>query len=418
MRRYSIFSLARNAMSYHETWSEAWRSPDPKPEYDAIVIGGGGHGLATAYYLAKEHGLTNIAVVERGWLGSGNVARNTTIIRSNYLHEDSAFLYDMALRLWPGLSADLNFNVMFSPRGLINLAHNAAGLTELRRRVTALRLLGIESEMLSVEEIKRRVPALNCSPKAPNPVLGGSWQADAGIARHDAVAWGFARAADARGVDIIQHCEVTGIRRDGGHVVGIDTTRGPIRSRKVGIVTAGHSGVVAGMAGLRLPIQSHTMQSCVSEPIKPVFNTVVMSPALVSLNQSDKGELVIGMGTEEYVGYSQRGSIPHIEYVMQKFVELYPRFARLKIMRKWGGIVDVSADASPIIGKTPVEGLYLNVGWGTGGFKATPGSGWAFAYTMARGEPHPLVARFGLDRFTSGRVIGEHGASGSLERYK
>jgi sarcosine oxidase subunit beta len=418
MRRYSIFSLARNAVSYHETWSEGWRSPDPKSEYDAVIIGGGGHGLATAYYLAEEHGLTNIAVVERGWLGGGNVARNTTIIRSNYLHEDSAFLYDKALRLWPGLSAALNFNVMFSPRGLINLAHSASGLIELRRRVASLRLLGIEAAMLPVEEIRRRVPALDCSPTAPNLVLGGSWQGDAGIARHDAVAWGFARAADARGVDIIQHCEVTGIRRDAGRVTGVETTRGFIRARKVGIVTAGHSGVVAAMAGFRLPIESHTMQACVSEPIKPVLDTVVMSPALVSINQSDKGEIVIGMGTEEYNGYSQRGSIPHIEYVIQKFVELYPCFARLKMLRKWGGIVDVSADASPIVGKAPIEGLYLNVGWGTGGFKATPGSGWVFAHTIARDEPHPLVARFGLDRFASGRVIGEHGASGSLERYK
>ena len=418
MRRYSIVALARNARTHHEGWVEAWRSPAPKPAYDIVIIGGGGHGLATAFYLAKEHGLTNVAVVERGWLGGGNVARNTTIIRSNYLHDDSAFLYDKALGLWDGLSAELNFNTMFSPRGLINLAHDGHGMVELRRRVAALNLNGIPARMITTAEIKRRMPILDCSPTAANPVLGGSWQAGAGIARHDAVAWGYARAADARGVDIIQNCEVTGIRREGGRVAGVETVRGFIAAKRVGIVAAGHSGPVAAMAGVRLPIEAHTMQAYVSEPLKPLAWTVVMSPALVSLNQSDKGELVFGMGTEEYNSFSQRGSLTHIEYVTQKAIELYPCVSRLKMLRKWGGIVDVSADASAIIGKTPVDGLYLNVGWGTGGFKATPGSGFVFAHLLATGESHPLAAPFGLERFHSGRVIGEHGASGSLQRYK
>lgn len=418
MRRYSIWSLLRNARSYHQDWPEAWRSPEPKPEYDVIIIGAGGHGLATAYYLAKEHGVTNVAVLEKGWLGGGNVARNTTIIRSNYLVPESAFLYDKALQLWPGLSRELNYNVMFSPRGLVNLAHSREGLVELRRRVRALNLSGIESRMLSPEEIKKKVPILDCSPTAPNPVLGGSWQAEAGIARHDAVAWGYARGADARGVDLIQNCEVTGIRREGGRVTGVETVRGPIRATKVAIVTAGHSGVVAGMAGIRLPIQSYTMQAFVSEPMKPVLDTVVMSPALVSISQSDKGELVVGMGTEEYPSYSQRGSLPLIEYVSQKMTELFPCTKRMRMLRKWGGTLDVPLDASPIIGKTPVEDLFLNVGWGTGGFKSIPGSGFVFAHTVATGEPHPLAAPFGLDRFTTGRLISEHGATGSLVSYK
>jgi sarcosine oxidase subunit beta len=322
------------------------------------------------------------------------------------------------MELWPGLSRELNYNVMFSPRGLINLAHSREGLVELRRRVRALNLNGIESSMISPGEIAKKVPILDCTPNAPNPVLGGSWQAKAGIARHDAVAWGYARGADARGVDLIQNCEVTGIRREGGRVTGVETARGTIRAKKVAIVTAGHSGVVAAMAGFRLPITSYTMQAFVSEPMKPVLDTVVMSPALVSVSQSDKGELVIGMGTEEYASYSQRGSLPQIELVAQKMTELYPCTRRIRMLRKWGGIVDVPVDASPIMGKTPVENLFINVGWGTGGFKSIPGSGFVFAHTLATGEPHPLAAPFGLDRFVSGRLISEHGATGSLVRYK
>ena len=417
MRGYSIWSLARNARSYHENWPEAWRSPEPQPAYDVVIIGGGGHGLATAYYLAAEHKVGRIAVLERGWLGGGNVARNTTIIRSNYLNEESAFLYDKSLQLWDRLSQELNYNTMFSPRGLISLAHSPSGMTELRRRVQVLNMLGIESSMLTTEEIARRVPILDCSPTAPNPVLGGTWQGGAGIARHDAVAWGYARAADARGVDIVQNCEVTGIRREGGRVTGVETARGFIAAKKVGMVAAGHSGVVAAMAGLRLPIDSHTMQAYVSEPLKPLMHTVVMSPALVSLSQSDKGELVIGMGSETYNSYTTRGSIAHLEDVTQKFVELYPCISRMRCLRMWGGTVDTTADYSPIIGRTPVEGLYINAGWGTGGFKATPGSGYVFAHTIAEDRPHPLAVGFGLERFHSGRLIGEHGAAGSFSRY-
>ncbi|MGE0094776.1 MAG: sarcosine oxidase subunit beta family protein [Alphaproteobacteria bacterium] len=414
MRRYSIWSLLRNARSYHEDWAEAWRSPEPKPEYDVIIIGAGGHGLATAYYLAKEHGITNVAVVEKGWLGGGNVARNTTIVRSNYLSPESAFLYDKAMELWPGLSRELNYNVMFSPRGLINVAHSREDMIELRRRVRALQLNGIESSMLTTAEIAEKAPILDCSPTAPHPVLGGSWQAKAGIARHDAVAWGYARAADARGVDMIQNCEVTGIRREGGRVTGVETVRGTIRAKKVAIVTAGHSGVVAAMAGFRLPLTAYTMQAFVSEPMKPMLDTVVMSSKLVSVSQSDKGELVIGMSTEPYASYSQRGSLPEIERVAQTMTELYPCTRRVRMLRKWGGTVDVPVDASPIMGKTPVENLFINVGWGTGGFKSIPGSGFVFAHTIATGEPHPLAAPFGLDRFASGRLISEHGATGAL----
>ena len=417
MRRYSIFALARNALRYHRDWQRAWRSPDPKPAYDVIIVGAGGHGLATAYYLAREHGIRDVAVLEKGWLGGGNVGRNTTVIRSNYLLEDSARLYDKSLSLWQDLSQQLNFNVMFSPRGVINLAHDRIGLIQLRRRVAALRGLGIASEMLSPAEIKARVPYLDCSRTAAIPVHGGTLQRRAGIARHDAVAWGFARAADARGVDIIQNCAVTGIRRASGRVTGVETTRGAIAAPKVGLVVAGHSGVLAGMAGFRLPIDSHTMQAAVSEPLKPFLDTVVMSPALVTLSQSDKGELVIGMGAEPYNSYSQRGNLPHIEYVMGRLVELFPALGRVRLMRKWGGTIDISADASPIIGAAPVDGLYINAGWGPGGFKATPGSGWVFAHHLATGRPHALAQGYGLERFATGRLIDEHTASGALERY-
>ena len=418
MAKYSIFSVLRNAVSHHENWQAAWRSPAPKPQYRVVIIGGGGHGLGAAFYLAKEHGITDVAVLEKGWLGGGNTGRNTTIIRSNYLWDESALLYDRSLALWDDLSQQLNFNVMYSPRGVINLAHDRSGLRELTRRVQALRLNGIPMEMLTPAQVKSRVPILDCTPAAPNPIYGASLQRRGGIARHDAVAWGFARAADAHGVDIIQNCEVTAIRRDGGRVVGVETTRGDIKADKVGIVVAGHSGVLAAMAGFRLPIESHAMQACVSEPIKPILDTVVMSPTLVSISQSDKGEIVIGMGSEEYNSYSQRGSLPHIEYISARFVELYPSVSRLRMLRKWGGIVDVCADASPIIGRTPVDGLYINSGWGTGGFKATPGSGWVFAHQIAKDEPHPLAAPFDLERFGAGRLVNEHAASGSLERYK
>ncbi len=411
--RYSIFSLARNALNYHEDWQQVWRSPDPKPEYEVVIVGGGGHGLATAYYLAKEHGITNVAVLEKGWLGGGNTGRNTTIVRSNYLWDESAAIYEHSLKLWEGLSQELNFNVMFSQRGVMNLAHNQHELRELYRRVNAIRLNGIDSEVLDAEQVKAYCPILNTSPTARYPVLGASLQRRGGTARHDAVAWGYARAADARGVDIIQNCEVTGFRISNGRVQGVETTRGAIGAKKVACVTAGHSSVMAALAGFRLPIESHPLQALVSEPVKPILDCVVMSPAVhVYVSQSDKGELVLGAGIDHYNSYAQRGSPIIIENQLNALTELFPIFGRLRMLRQWGGIVDVCPDASPIIGKTPVEGLYFNCGWGTGGFKATPGSGWVFAYTIAQDRPHPLNAPFGLERFVSGYLVDEHGAAG------
>ncbi len=412
MHKYSIFSLARNAMDRHQGWPAAWRSPPPKPAYDVVIIGGGGHGLATAYYLAKEHGITNVAVVEKGWIGGGNTGRNTTIIRSNYLWDESAALYEKSLQLYEGLSQELNYNIMLSQRGVLNLAHTEHDLKEMSRRVHANRLNGIDSEILTPEQVKALVPIISIAPNARYPVLGASLQKRGGVARHDAVAWGFARAADARGVDIIQNCEVTGIRRNGDRVEGVETTRGFIAARKVGVVVAGHASVLAQMAELRLPIDSHPLQALVPEPVKPIHPAVVMSGTVhVYVSQSDRGELVIGAGIDAYTSYAQRGSFHIVESQMGALIELFPIFSRLRMMRQWGGIVDVCPDASPIVAKTPVEGLYLNCGWGTGGFKATPGSGWAFAHTIARDEPHPLNAPFSLDRFTTGALIDEHGAA-------
>jgi sarcosine oxidase subunit beta len=412
MARYSIFALARNALRRHRDWPLAWRSPEPKAAYDAIIVGGGGHGLATAYYVAKRHGITNVAVLEKGWIGGGNTGRNTTIVRSNYLHDESAGIYDHALKLWEGLSQELNFNVMFSARGVINLAHDEHEARELRRRVFANQLAGVDAEWLTPLQLKEFCPILNVDPGMRYPVLGGALQRRAGTARHDAVAWGYARGADGRGVDIIQNCEVTGFDIRDGQVRGVRTTRGEIAAPKVGVVAAGHSSVLAEMAGLRLPIQSHPLQALVSEPVKPVMPTVVMSNAVHAyMSQSDKGELVIGAGIDPYNSYAQRGSLPVIEETIQAVVELFPITSRLKMMRQWAGIVDVCPDASPIIGLTPVEGLYFNCGWGTGGFKATPGSGHVFAHTIARDEPHAINAPFTLDRFHSGTLVAEHGAA-------
>lgn len=413
MKQYSIFSLARNAVSKHQNWSPAWREPEPKSRYDVVIVGGGGHGLATAYYLASEHNITNIAVLEKGWIGGGNTGRNTTIIRSNYLWDEAAHLYEKSLVLWETLSPELNFNVMFSQRGVMNLGHNLQDMRDIYRRSCANRLNGIDSEILSPDEIKRLVPIIDTSPNARYPILGASFQPRGGVARHDAVAWGFARAADSLGVDIIQNCEVTGIHRVGGAVTGLETSRGLIEATKVGVVVAGHASVLAEMAGFRMPIESHPLQALVSEPIKPILHTVVMSNSVhCYISQSDKGELVIGAGIDSYLGYGQRGSVSTVEGAVAGVVELFPIFSRVRMLRHWGGIVDVCPDACPIIGKTPVRGLYFNCGWGTGGFKATPGSGWVFAHTIAQDEPHELNAPFGLDRFVSGALIDEHGAAG------
>jgi len=413
MNRYSIFSLLRNAMGYHQDWQQAWRSPDPKPEYDVLVIGGGGHGLATAYYLAKEHGITNVAVIEKGWLGGGNTGRNTTIIRSNYLWDESAHLYEKSLQLYEGLSQDINYNIMLSQRGVLNLAHSLGDVRDTKRRVYANKLNGIDSEYIGPEEIRELVPIINLDPNIRYPVLGSSLQRRGGTARHDAVAWGLARAADARGVDIIQNCEVTGFDIQNGQVKGVHTTRGDIKAKKVGVVVAGHCSVLSEMAGFRMPIESHPLQAMVSDPVKPIIDVVVMSGAVhCYVSQSDKGELVMGAGIDAHTSYSQRGSMHIVEDQIAAVCELFPLFSRMRLMRQWGGIVDTCPDASPIISKTPVDGLYFNCGWGTGGFKATPGSGWVFAHTIARDEPHPLNAPFALDRFVNGNLIDEHGAAG------
>jgi sarcosine oxidase subunit beta len=410
---YSILSLARHAVGYHQDWQEAWRSPEPRREYDVVIIGGGGHGLATAYYLAKEHGITDIAVLEKGWLGGGNTGRNTTVVRSNYLWDESAHLYEFSLQLWEGLSQELNYNVMFSQRGLVSLAHSQHEMQALRRRVYAIQLNGIDSEFLTPAQLKAWCPIIHVGSDARYPIVGASLQRRGGVARHDAVAWGFARAADARGVDIIQNCEVTGIRVESGRVTGVETTRGAIGAKKVAVAVAGHSGVVCAMAGFRLPVSSHVLQALVSEPIKPVLNTVITSGLVhVYVSQSDKGELVLGAGIDTYNSYSQAGSPPIVENMLNALTDLFPIFSRLRFLRQWGGIVDTCPDASPIVGKTPVENLFLNCGWGTGGFKATPGSGFVFAHTIATGEPHPLAAPFSLDRFSTGYLIDEHGASG------
>jgi sarcosine oxidase subunit beta len=411
--RFSVFSLARNALSGHQSWPEQWRSPEPKASYDAIIVGAGGHGLATAYYMASEHGMRNIAVVEKGWLGGGNTGRNTTIIRSNYLWEESAALYDHAMKLWQNLSQVLNYNVMYSARGVMMLAHNVHDVQVTKRHVHANRLAGVDNEWLTPEQAKEFCPILNISKDIRYPIMGAALQRRGGVARHDAVAWGYARAADTLGVDIIQNCEVTGITRDAsGAVSGIQTTRGAIATKRIGVVAAGHSTVVMEMAGVRMPLESYPLQALVSEPLKPIMPCVVMSNTVHAyMSQSDKGDLVIGAGTDQYVSYSQTGGLHIAAHTLDAICELFPVVRRTRMMRNWGGIVDVTPDRSPILSKTPVPGLFVNCGWGTGGFKATPGSGHVFAHTVATGEPHPIAAPFSLDRFRTGRLIDEAAAA-------
>jgi sarcosine oxidase subunit beta len=389
-----------------------WRNPSPKRHYQVVIVGGGGHGLATAYYLAKNHGITDVAVLERGWLAGGNMARNTTIIRSNYLWDESAGIYEHALKLWEGLEDDLGYPILFSQRGVLNLAHTLQDVQDSMRRVHANRLAGIDAEWLDPQQAKAVCPILNVSPDVRYPVLGATYQPRAGIAKHDYVAWGFARAANALGVDLIQHCEVTGIVVHKGRVTAVETARGRINADTVALSAAGHSSVLAAMVGLRLPIQSHPLQALVSELLEPVHPTVVMSNAVhVYVSQAHKGELVMGAGIDAYNAYTQRGALRVIERQMSAALELFPVFARAHVLRTWGGIVDVTPDASPVVGRTPIDGLFLNCGWGTGGFKATPGVGWCFAHTVAHGEPHPLNAPFTLDRFTTGALVDEHGAA-------
>ena len=410
-KKYSIFSIAKNALKGHKDWPKMWRSPEPREFYDVIIIGGGGHGLGTAYYLAKEHGLKNIAVIEKGWLGGGNTGRNTTIIRSNYLWDDSAHLYEHSLKLWENLSTELNYNVMFSQRGVMNLAHNEHDIKEIKRRVSANNLNGIDSLWLSKEEIQKKVPIMNTD-NLRYPVLGASYQPRGGTARHDAVAWGFAMRADEMGVDIIQNCEAHQIKTKNGKIEGVETSKGFIRANKVGVVASGHTSVLAETAGIRLPLQSKPLQALVSEPIKPIIDTVVMSSAVHAyVSQSDKGELVIGAGTDGYNSFTQRGGFDIIEETVRAMVELYPVFGKMKMLRQWGGIVDICPDASPIISKCDVEGLFFNCGWGTGGFKATPGSANVFAHTIAKNEAHQINSAFNLDRFASGKLVDEHGAA-------
>lgn len=411
MARYSSLAILRNALTGNRHWEPAWRKANPKPGYDVIIVGGGGHGLATAYYLATEHGITNVAVVEKGWLGSGNIGRNTTIVRSNYLLRANTPFYEHSMKLWEGLSHELNYNVMFSQRSIINLFHTPAQKDDHARRGNSMLLQGVDARFLRPPELKRRMPGLNVDGPSRFPVLGGLEQPRAGTARHDAVAWGYARAADQRGVDIIENCEVTGFIRDGDQIVGVDTSRGRIHARKIGVAVAGSTSHVLKTAGINaLPIESHVLQAFVSESLKPCLNCVVtFGGGHLYVSQSDKGSLVFGGDIDGYNSYAQRGNLPVVEDVMSELVELFPAFAKVRLLRSWGGIMDMSMDGSPIITTGPLPGMYLNTGWCYGGFKATPASGWCFAHTIAKDEPHPLNAAYSLERFYRGYVIDEKG---------
>ena len=411
MKRYSAFAVAREAMRHHQGWERAWRNPAPKAKYDVVIVGAGGHGLATAYYLGKRFGIKNVAVIEKGWLGGGNTGRNTTIIRSNYLQDPSAAIYEKARSLYEDLSQDINYNVMFSPRGVMMLAQTQHEIRGYQRTAHANALQGVQTEYIGPKRVKELCPIIDIN--GPRyPVLGALWQPRGGTARHDAVAWGYARACSDMGMDIIQQCEVTAVRRDAGKVVGVTTTKGEIDCDKLGIVVAGHSGVLADMAGFRLPVESVALQALVSEPIKPCMDVVVMANTVHGyMSQSDKGEMVIGGGADGYNNYTQRGSFHHVEETVRALIETFPIISRLKMLRWWGGIVDMTGDRSPILSKTPVENVFINCGWGTGGFKAIPGSGWGFAELMAKGTS-PLCDAFSLDRFKEGRFIYESVAAG------
>ena len=409
--KYSAFNLLRNALSHNTKWQPAWRDAEPKKKYDVIIVGGGGHGLATAYYLGKNYGITNVAVLEKGWLGGGNTGRNTTIIRSNYLQDPSAAIYEKSRSLYEDLSQDLNYNIMFSPRGVMMLAQTQHEIRGYKRTAHANALQGVSTEYITPERVKELCPIINIS--GPRyPVLGALWQSRGGTARHDAVAWGYARACSDMGMDIIQQCEVTAVRSENGTVKGVDTTKGPIDCAKLGMVVAGHSGVLADMAGFHLPIESVALQALVSEPIKPVMDVVVMANTVHGyMSQSDKGEMVIGGGADGYNNYTQRGSFHHIEETVRALVETFPMVSRLKMLRQWGGIVDMTGDRSPILSKTPLNRAFINCGWGTGGFKSIPGSGWGMAELMATGHSS-LTDAFSLDRFAEGRFIDESVAAG------
>jgi|TARA_B100000315_G_scaffold253613_1_gene292798 sarcosine oxidase subunit beta len=412
MQRYSIFGLLRHALSYHEKWQQAWRSPEPKRDYDVVIIGGGGHGLGTAHYLAQDHGITNVAVLEKGWLGGGNTGRNTMTVRSNFLREASVPFHEKSLSLYHGLSKELNYNLMVGKRGMITFLQSSGASRTAMQMANTMHIFGARYEMISVEEIRRRLPIFDPAPDARMPINGGVYQPDATMVRHDAVAWGFARSADSCGIDIIQNCEVTGITRNGNRVTGVETTRGVIKAKKVGMAVAGHGSVVAAMAGLRLPIVTQPLQAWVSEPIKPILDEIVVIRDYFGtyLMQSDKGEIVIGQGCDPYCSYAQRGTFPIIEDATAAMLAVFPRFKRLKLLRHWAGMLDMTYDGSPIISKTDVVGFYIDIA-GSGGFKTTPVAAKTFAHLIAQNEPHELTRDLGLDRFGKGHLVVEGGVS-------